>query len=539
MKSILEPTNLLELISVYSPDMLWIQDIDGNYLYANHSVCKDILMATPDEVFGRHRNFFAKREREKHKDNPQWHTFAENCVNSDEETLKAMKPMNFIEHGNIRGQLKYFSVDKAPFFNKDNKLIGVIGTARDITEQVLLEERNKKLAYYDQLTNLPNRQKIILDIAENSPSACIIFNINNFKELNDFFGTKNADKILQKIANKFIKYNYTVYRINGDEFALLFYDNLSIDELKFEAKKVLTIFDKKPFKVKKLVISIGFYVGIVKSKVNILTKADIAVNDAKHSLYGISIYEENENIEQKYKANLQTLTAIKEAIVEDRIICHYQPLINIETGKIHAYEALVRIQNKDGIFIPPIKFLDFSKKVKLYSNITKKVIREACKAFEHRDENFSINLNIIDIRDKETVKEIIENLQKTNTAHKVTFEILESEGIENYDEVKVFIEQMKSLGAKIAIDDFGTGYSNFEHILRLDVDYIKIDGSLIQNIALNEKHKIIVETIVSFARKIGIKTVAEFVKDENILNTIKQIGVDSAQGYFIGKPANL
>lgn len=538
MKSTLKAENLLKLISEHSPDMLWVKDTKGCYIYANNAICEGLLMANPDEIFGKDDSFFGQREREKHKDDPQWHTF-DSCSNSDIETLKAMKPLKFIEYGNIKGKLTYLAVDKAPFFDENGQLVGVIGTARDITEKVILEDKNIRLTYYDQLTKLPNRQKIILDISTNSPNACIVFNINSFKEINDFFGTNYGDKILQKIASRFIKYNYTVYRINGDEFAILFYEDLSIYELKLEAQKILTLFDKNPFKIKDLVISIGFYAGIAKSTDNLLTKVDIAVNNAKKSLYGIAVYEERENVKKIYKRNLEILTTIKEAIIEDRIVCQYQPLIDIETSQIYSYEALVRILDKNGIFIPPIKFLDFSKKVKLYSNITKKVIKEACKAFEHRDENFSINLNIIDIKDKETVKDIVENLKKTNTASKVTFEILESEGIENYDEVKVFIKHMKSLGAKIAIDDFGTGYSNFEHLLRLDVDYIKIDGSLIKNIAINEKHKIIVETIVSFAKKIGIKTVAEFVMDAKILDTIKQIGVDCAQGYHVGKPKKL
>ena len=162
-------------------------------------------------------------------------------------------------------------------------------------------------------------------------------------------------------------------------------------------------------------------------------------------------------------------TSIKEALLEDRIVCHYQPLIDIETGEIYSFETLVRMIDKDGNIIPPIKFLDFSKKVKLYSSITRKVIKEACETFKHRNENFSINLNIADIKDKETVKEIIKNITETNTASKVTFEILESEGIENYDEVISFINQIKALGAKIAIDDFGTGYSNFEHLLKMNM----------------------------------------------------------------------
>lgn len=191
--------------------------------------------------------------------------------------------------------------------------------------------------------------------------------------------------------------------------------------------------------------------------------------------------------------------------------------------------------DKNGNSIPPNKFLEFSKKIKLYSSITKKVVAESCKTFKNRNENFSINLSVDDIKDSSTVEFILKTIKETNTTSRVTFEILESEGIENYDEVISFINQIKSLGSKIAIDDFGTGYSNFEHLLKLDVNYIKIDGSLIKNIVNDDKHRIIVETIVSFARRIGIKTVAEFVSDDSILNAIKEIGISCAQGFHIGK----
>ncbi|MDD4950096.1 EAL domain-containing protein, partial [Sulfuricurvum sp.] len=134
---------------------------------------------------------------------------------------------------------------------------------------------------------------------------------------------------------------------------------------------------------------------------------------------------------------------------------------------------------------------------------------------------------------------IIKTITETGTASRIVFEILESEGIENYDEVTQFITQVKALGAKIAIDDFGTGYSNFENILKLNVDYIKIDGSLIRELSGNRRHHIIVETIIDFAQKIDAKTIAEFVSDELIYDTIKEMGVDYSQGYFTGKPTAL
>ena len=190
MDSLLQADNFLKLISKHLPDMLWAKDLEGSYLFANESICNNLLMATPDEVIGKKDVYFATRERAKYPENKEWHTFGELCFNSDYVVLEHMKPMIFEEYGNIKGKLVYLEVHKAPLHDRDGNLIGTIGSGRDITSQIMLEKTNKKLAFYDQLTALPNRQKIILDISENNPCACVIFNIDEFKEINDFFGTE-------------------------------------------------------------------------------------------------------------------------------------------------------------------------------------------------------------------------------------------------------------------------------------------------------------------------------------------------------------
>lgn len=538
MNESLQPENFLKLISKYLPDMLWAKDLDGNYLYANDCICKNLLMADPKEVIGKNDVFFAKREREKHPENKQWHTFGELCSNSDLIVLDEMKPMIFEEFGNIKGELIYLEVHKAPLHDETGKLIGTIGSGRDITAQVMLKKKNKKLVYYDQLTSLPNRQKILSDILEKTPTACAIFNIDEFKEVNDFFGTTNADKILQEIADWFLKLDFTTYRIDGDEFAILYYEDIPIDKIKHNIENILSLFEEEMFHIEEENIHIRFSVGIAKEKENLLTKTDIAVHYAKENKIKIAVYEENANIEKKYKQNIAIATSIREALIDNRIVCYYQPIMNLETLKIDKYETLVRMIDKNNEIIPPLDFLNIAKKTKLYSHITKEVIHQACNTFKNSDKSFSINLSIDDIKDSSTVQEIIKTIIKTKTSNRIIFEILESEGIENYDEVVNFITQIKSIGAKIAIDDFGTGYSNFEHILKLNVDYIKIDGSLIKNIDKNEKHRIIVETIVDFAKKVEAKTVAEFVFDENIFNIVKKIGVNFSQGYYTGKPSS-
>lgn len=528
--------NFLKLISKHLPDMLWAKDLEGRYLYANDAICNKLLMADPEEVVGQKDVFFAQRERAKHPQNKQWHTFGELCFNSDYVVIEQMKPMIFEEYGNIKGKLVYLEVHKAPLHDENGNLIGTIGSGRDITAQVLLEKKNEELAYYDQLTNLPNRQKIILDINEKTPTACVIFNIDEFKVINDFFGVESGDKILQDISKWFLSLDLKPYRIDGDEFAILYYEDISVENIKHNIEHLLALFEEELFHIKDETVHIQFSAGIAKVKDKLLTKADIAINYAREQKIKVSIYEENANIEQKYKQNLAIATSIREALLDDRIVCHYQPIMDVQTGEINKYETLVRMVDKNNQIIPPLDFLKIAKKTKLYSHITKEVIHQSCNTFKNRNESFSVNLSIDDIQDATTVQEIIHTIISTNTASRIVFEILESEGIENYDEVANFITQVKALGAKIAIDDFGTGYSNFEHILRLNVDFIKIDGSLIKSIHTNKRHRIIVEIIVDFAKKTNSKTIAEYVIDEKIFSTIKEIGVDFSQGFYTGKP---
>ena len=151
----------------------------------------------------------------------------------------------------------------------------------------------------------------------------------------------------------------------------------------------------------------------------------------------------------------------------------------------------------------------------------------------------SINLSVEDINNSDIVNMIITTLSTFEYNHLITFEILETEAMKNYSDVQVFIDSVRSYGAKVAIDDFGSGYSNFSHILNMHVDYIKIDASLISNVDTNRNSRLMVETIVKLAQQLEIETVAEFVSTQEIYETVKELGVDWAQGYWLGKPISL
>ncbi len=347
MSNSIKSENLLKLITENLPDLLWIKDLDGNYIYANDATCKTFLNTLPVDAIGKNDLYFAKKERARFPNSPNWHTFGENCKESDLEVLENLETITVKEVGTIRGVLRHFEINKSPFYNEDGKLIGVIGIARDVTSQAILEEENYKLTYYDLLTKLPNRQKILLDILKTNPKACMIFNIDGFREVNDFFGVYNADKILQEVANRFFVNALKAYRVGGDEFAVIFYTNLSIEELKAKAFEILNLLETEEYLIEDKTISLGFSVGIAKANNRVLSKADIAVNMAKSSHETICIYNENEKIEEKYKDNINMAYEIKKALAEDRIICFYQPIVDVLSGEILAYETLVRLKDSN------------------------------------------------------------------------------------------------------------------------------------------------------------------------------------------------
>lgn len=408
--------------------------------------------------------------------------------------------------------------------------------------EMKVNEKTKELEhqyYIDQLTGLPNRYRLQEVLLKGDVSALAIVNIDDFKEVNDFFGISIGDEILKQIGTWLNELSGACYRLGGDEFALIFINLHDQIELEHRLNILTKFLDEKTFMVKEESLNIRISIGVAMGHEKVLTRADIALHHAKVNKKQIAFYNQDEGVEERYRSNLTMASDVRRALFEHRIICHYQPILNLNTGTIDKYETLVRMIDDEGNIVPPVKFLSIAKQTKLYPRITLEVVYQACTLFASRKEEFSINLSDSDIRNPHTVSEIIKTITQTGTASRVVFEILESEGIESYDEVTQFITQVKALGAKIAIDDFGTGYSNFENILKLSVDYIKIDGSLIREIALNPRHHIIVETIIDFAKKIDAKTIAEFVSDEVIYNTIKELGVDYSQGYFTGKPISL
>jgi diguanylate cyclase (GGDEF)-like protein len=412
--------------------------------------------------------------------------------------------------------------------------------------ETTIEEKTAELKnsfIYDSLTHLPNRIKLIEDIQRYKNSKFLhlaLFNIDSFKELNDFYGYEIGDKILKEIAQTIeetCQSNENIfYKLPSDEYALLSTKNVSKGIFLSNIKEMLKRVNKKEIEIDGNQIFITMSCGLASSEQALMSKANMALQNAKNTKKDIVIYDGSLDMTSKIVQNIEGASFLKDTINKNLITPYYQPIYNVQTKKIEKYECLARIIKEDGEVIPPLNFLDIAIKSKQYPNITKAMITKSFNYFQDKDYEFSINLSINDVLNKKTFAFIMKKLSSFNAAHRVVFEILESDKIENYEEIKEFIESVKKFGCKIAIDDFGSGYSNFAHILELNIDYLKIDSSLVKNVTSDENSRKITQTIINFALNLGLETIAEFVEDKDSLEMLKKMGVNYAQGYYIGKP---
>jgi len=217
---------------------------------------------------------------------------------------------------------------------------------------------------------------------------------------------------------------------------------------------------------------------------------------------------------------------------------YFQAIMDNRTLEIVKYEALMRIFDKNGNILMPNIFIHKAKKCRLYTKLMEILFDKIIIYILKHNIHVSINLDYIDILNPQIKKSLISKIKEYEIGSFLTFEILESEKVSNFNMVNDFIKEVKKYGVKIAIDDFGTGFSNYENILNLDIDYIKIDGSLIKKID-EDIYLNLIKSIVLFAKQQNIKIVAEFVSDLKTLRYIRNIGIDFSQGYHIGKPMNI
>ncbi|PLY07781.1 MAG: diguanylate cyclase [Arcobacter sp.] len=394
--------------------------------------------------------------------------------------------------------------------------------------------------YYDHLTKLKNRKALLEDLDNAKDLLFMIINIDKFQQINNLYGDEVGDKILVEYKNKFqelLPPTTVLYKMHADEFGVISYGTIDLLEFENIASYIISHLGKYEFKIsEEKTIFINLTIGISHGSTLLLPNADMALKLAKKDKKHYLTYNDEMRSLKEYENRLSWTKRLIRAIDDDKIVPLFQPIIDCNTMEIVKYEALMRIQSGENDYIVPIHFLNISKENKIYFKLTLIMLQKTFAMCKKTKYKFSINLTKDDMSNKEIINFIEEEFQKSDFASDITFEILESEGIENYNEIINFIAIVKKYGATISIDDFGTGYSNFEYLMKLNFDYLKIDASMIKNIDKDEKSQLVTKTIVDFAQKIGVKTVAEFVSSKNILLKVQELDIDYAQGYYLGEP---
>ena len=430
------------------------------------------------------------------------------------------------------GDAYYVSTIVSPILDENNNILEYISFRHDITE--IMSDKKQLFDYLET----------------NKLNILIMIQIEDYSVLEKFYDKNTVTEIEKVFGNAILyllpsNYNFTkIYYLENGLFALA-KSRRECSNSKEELKEILKIFlqNVKDYMVKLSNIEYdisaicSYTYGVIQIYEDAKIGIEKAIETKKCIVYadGLSCIEYTTALK-----NIETLHTLKIAIDDKKVISYFQPIIDNSTKKVSKYESLVRLINEFGRVVSPDEFIDVAKKGRYYSQVTKIVLDNSFKVLKETDKEISINLSVLDIESKDVQNKVFLLLEDfKQDAHRIIFEILESEDIKNFDTIISFIKKVKLYGVKIAIDDFGTGYSNFARLLQYEPDFVKIDGSLIKNIKDNELSKNIVETIVLFAKKQKIKTVAEFVENEEVYNIVKEMGIDYSQGYAFGKPEEL
>ena len=434
--------------------------------------------------------------------------------------------------------LALYKVSDKIFLKREN-LNYQLNLEKEVKKQT--QELDKKL-YFDELTGLYSRYSFFEDIKKVSYPNVFIVDINKLSVINQIYGTDTGTLVLVEFAS-FLKdftqnTQYKVYRLSADEF-IIRDEGIGIDTEKHEEdmKKFLKSLGGFFVEIDNDSISIEVTIGISIGEKDALECAKIALEYAKIHRKIFEVYSKNIDKRDEKQDALIWKNRTKKAIEDNRVVPVYQPIVN-KDAKVLKYETLMRLRDEENKeLISPYYFLDIAMKTGLYHTLSASIIFDGLHLLDTSEHCLSFNFTYTDIINKTFLNEIESFfITSPEIGKRAIFEITESENIEDYAQIKDFIKRFRRYGVEFSIDDFGSGFSNFEYILEIEPDYLKIDGSLVKNIDTDEKSHILVSAIVDFSHRLGIKVIAEYVHSDIIFQMLKKLDVDEFQGFYFSEP---
>lgn len=426
----------------------------------------------------------------------------------------------------------------------------------NITERRESQEQLKYLAMHDSLTGLYNRHFFETTLAQltadsvrnNRQHALVYLDLDHFKVINDTFGHHKGDEVLREMSHllsKRIRSADILCRLGGDEFAILLRDIQAAEAHEF-ARSIQQIIGEFSFQLQEQRVNLGSSIGLTlidgstNNAEEHLMRADIALYVAKgRGRNLIHQYDPLDNESEELRHSINTSQKVRKAIIEDRMTLYFQPIFDIKNNRISYYEALVRLIEPDGKIIGPNNFIPALEAAGEMHLLDRWIIKLAIHKLKHYPEltHIAINLSAQAFKDDNLVPTIMENLNATGVDPKrITFELTESASLFNLHITQRVITELHKLGCSFSVDDFGSGFSSFAYLKVLPADYIKLDGSFIQNLHHDKIDQTLVKSMIQVIQALGKKAVAEYVENEAILNILKAMGIDFVQGYHIGHP---
>ncbi|MCC6705156.1 MAG: EAL domain-containing protein, partial [Thermomicrobiales bacterium] len=441
----------------------------------------------------------------------------------------------------------------------DPTLNGIVANARDVTERKAAEGKLAQLAYFDPLTDLPNRsrftamlnQDIRLAHQTGRHTAVLFIDLDRFKLVNDSLGHEAGDALLREAGKRIssnVRDDDTVARLGGDEFTVLISGFQNPNEPREIAQRILGAF-AQPLLIGEREVFVDASIGIavvtddVKESGELLRRADIAMYRAKET-GGQSVAVFDDEMGEHLLKRLDLETELRHAIERNEFSLHFQPEIDLHTNRMNAAEALLRWDHPRLGMVSPTEFIPLAEETGLILEIGRWVTRTALhladewyRAHPDLDLTISVNLSVRQYLHLGIVEEIASLIGETSLApNRLRLEITETILMDEKTASRAVLERLDDLGIQLAVDDFGSGYSNLGYLKRLPVEALKIDQIFIRGLGQDPHDEAIVRAITDLSHEMGLRVTAEGVETNEQLAIIRKIGCDSAQGYFFAHP---